>query len=205
MQGTRRRRPRNSGALSCSSATSCIAVAAFTDLVPSSGPVDSWATSDGGGTWSETRIATVSGYSPTLSCTTPGNCWAGPLLDPASSTSGSLLRTTDDGQTWQLVPLPTSDPGGPFGPGGVPVEVEWGAVGCTSSSQCYIAGPGMKVTTDGGKSWHTVTLPSQVGAIESISCGTRVDAVCVAAANPPASSGNGGSLIITDGPAAGTT
>ena len=71
--------------------------------------------------------------------------------------------------------------------------------------ECYIAGPGMQVTTDGGQSWQPVTLPAQVGSIQSISCGTGSAAVCVAAANPPAASGNGGSLIITNGPAAGTT
>ena len=187
--------------LSCSAPSACIVVASLRGFNPAQGVVDAWSTSDTGTTWSETRFAGMNAISSNLSCPSASDCWFGPSSYSTTYPSGALLHTTDGGRVWSVVPLPDTVPLGPESDAPA-VAPSWPAFGCTSDADCVIAGRGMMATSDAGATWHAVPLPPQVGAVQSISCGSSRGAICVAAANPstidPRFMPNGGSLIITD-------
>lgn len=99
------------------------------------------------------------------------------------------------GPTWSVVqtpPLQVVD--------GVTVG-SWPTISCISPDSCFLGGPGIVTTTDGGKTWLPVTLPPAVGTVQSMAC--EVLGSCIALANPvlPLAQRflrHGGSLVLTD-------
>jgi photosystem II stability/assembly factor-like uncharacterized protein len=180
-------------ALACPSATQCVVLGGLSLLDPATGVVDAWRTTDGGRSWSESLVPGAHRFSPGLACPDTRVCWGGP-------TDGAVLRSGDGGVSWALVPAPA-------GPNvdGLPGGRDWQSISCTSDTSCVLGGEGMVATTDGGSTWSTVPLPSEVGAVPSVSC--ELAGFCVALADPVNGVGfEGGSLILTNGPtAAGPT
>lgn len=184
--------PGSSEAMSCATTSDCVVIGVlFPVLNPSGGVVDAWRTTDGGKAWQESQLPGVSQINaPQLSCPDATSCWVGPAGDPYTGVP-ALLRSTDGGVTWSNVPLEGVSGGQ--------------GLSCTSSETCYVSGSGIAETTDGGTTWHQLMLPQGVGVVQQISCNRYQ--TCVAVANPAAPTAgslnpyNGGSLILTNGPA----
>lgn len=122
------------------------------------------ATNNGGATWTYQTIPTGTtslggvSCSPALNCTAVGN---GP-------TGGVILATTDGGITWRDQTIP---------PGSSTLR----GVSCTSSSDCTAVGQSgtaasdnlaavILATTNGGATWASHTIPTNIKGLEGISC-----------------------------------
>jgi hypothetical protein len=188
--------------LSCATSSTCVAFARLAGFDPSHTAYDVWRTSDGGKTWNETRLATgpLIGPNSAVICPDAETCWAGPVFQGSDSLNGVLFRSTDGGATWTSVALPSSPE--TESSGQTQTGAQWNALGCVSASTCFVAGPGVDVTTDGGRSWTEAALPPQVNWVQSLSCGIGSPPVCIGAAVPKTSSDYfpyGGSLMIASG------
>lgn len=191
--------PGNVETMACPTARRCIVTASLTS--PSfTKVVDVWRTTDGGTTWTESRLAGIGRIDPNLSCPTPTDCWAGPA-NLSSDGSSVLLHTTDGAATWSQIdagrnlPHPVSSPN----------VLGYGEQGlsCASASTCFVTAPwGMDETSDAGGSWHQVPLPSTVSGASGISCEHGGFCVAIAYPSPPGVPDpfDGGSLVITDAP-----
>ena len=189
--------------LSCASPSTCFVFARLSGFNSSQTAYDVWKSSDDGKSWSETRLATgpFVGPNSTVICPTASTCWAGPVFQGSDYLDGVLLRSTDGGATWTPIALPRSS-GGAVPSRQDPTGPQWNSLSCVSSSTCLVAGPGVDVTADGGKSWTAASLPPEVNWVESLSCGIGSQAVCIGAAVPKTSSSYlpyGGSLMIASG------
>lgn len=134
--------------------------------------------SDGGLSWNSQTVANVSyfnkvyfpspqvGYAvgdgtpqgPIYKTTDGGNSWTaqvsgatGPLNDVffINTLTGyaagdqEVLKTTDGGLNWTSTPLQLNQ-----------------SIYCSSGSVCYMGGVGIRKTSDGGNTWHSLVLPS---------------------------------------------
>jgi hypothetical protein len=189
--------------LSCPTTSRCVVFARLGGFNPSQTAYDVWRTSDGGQSWAETRLTTgpYIGPNSTVTCPNESTCWAGPVFEGSDYLNGVLFRSTDGGATWTSIALPTS-PAGPSS-GQLQTGPQWGALACISASTCFVAGPGVDVTTDGGTTWSAASLPPQVSWVQSLSCAAGGQTLCIGAAVPKTSSNflpYGGSLMIASGP-----
>jgi hypothetical protein len=190
--------------LSCPDAATCVVVAHLGGLSSAQAAFDAWRTTNGGQTWQESRLASgfsalVNGESSTVACPNMTTCWAGPALEGANYPNGALLRSRDDGASWSPVALPAPSNAPSQSQGQTITTTAWDALSCTSGSACFIGGTGIDLTTDSGRTWQSASLPSQVSWVDSLSCGTGHQGICVAAAVPKTSSSlmpYGGSLMI---------
>jgi hypothetical protein len=178
----------NGSALDCPTASQCVVVSVLAGFLSNQGFVDVWRTTDAGKSWKETQIPGIHQVFPGITCPDASECWI--------PTGSGVLRSTDGGSTWQVVPTPSVQTAQ-----GQPSDA-WQSVSCTSVSDCVLGGPGMVATVDGGATWEQVTLPPQVGNVPSVSC--ELGGSCIAFAQAVPSPGqtfvpNGGSLILTNG------
>lgn len=110
-------------------------------------------------------------------CPTQLDCYA-VGGSPEGSSPGSIIASTDGGETWQLqytAPTTGSE------------QIEFRAIACPTAAMC-IAGGGTVtgapfsasavMTTDAGRHWSSVALPSQLGDLSGVGCVSS--AVCVA-------------------------
>ena len=191
--------------VSCPTASDCFAVSA-------NGGGSVVATTDGGTTWNRQKLPSTVQDLTSISCPTASNCWAGGYgfgvnLVVSTTTSGNTwaaqtppsgyaflgvvscaaatdcwasavnevgspvptVAATTDGTTWTAQSLTgTSDVDG---------------ISCTSSSDCFIVGDSIVVstsgldatgtassTTDGGGTWNGATVPAGVEHINAVSC-----------------------------------
>jgi photosystem II stability/assembly factor-like uncharacterized protein len=181
----------NGAALACPSQSTCVGISLLAGFDQNQAIVDTWRTTDGGNTWTESQIPGVHQVLPGITCPTAKDCWV--------PTGGQVLRSVDGGARWSLLPTPSNSV-----LSGVPSD-GWQSISCTSATSCVLGGTGMVATTDGGSTWSHVTLPEQVGTVPSVAC--EVGGSCIAfaqAAIPPGQTfvPNGGSLILTNGSAA---
>lgn len=188
--------------LSCATASTCVAFARLAGFNPSETAYDVWRTSDGGQTWKEARLATgpFVGPSSTVTCPDATTCWAGPVFQGSDYLHGVLFRSTDGGATWTSIAMPPSSDTASTGQ--LQAGAQWDALACISASTCFVAGPGVDVTTDAGTTWTEASLPPQVDWVQSLSCGIGSPTVCIGAAVPKTSSSflpYGGSLMIASG------
>lgn len=105
-----------------------------------------------------------------VSCASPREC-------VAVGGGATIIRTTDGGSTWRLVPT---------GYGRSHPTARFTSVRCPAPGVCSVLAPPNTIlrTVNGGRSWasHTVTLWSQLGALTHLACPTR--AVCYVTASP---------------------
>ena len=140
-------------------------------------------TMDGGATWTE-AAALPSGLVSTsrLSCSDARNC---ALLGLDGAGVGSLIETSDAGQTWSVN----------RGPTGTSAYSEIGGLSCSSTADCVtvlgdpVSGSQAAAfrTTDGGQVWSQSSLPAGMMP-DSLSCDTAGD--CVAAGLGATQTGN---------------
>jgi photosystem II stability/assembly factor-like uncharacterized protein len=146
-------------AMACASASSCLAVA------EGYGPAASYATSDGGESWTTAQLPT--GFVPhDLQCPSTTKCVVtGYDESSGGSQVATVLYTTDAGAIWTTATLPS-------GLGSL------GTVSCATATDCLATfnaadGHGSEVvsSTDGGASWSSVPasgLPE--GVVLSTAC-----------------------------------
>jgi len=141
--------------------------------------VQSWATSDGGTTWSAGGGFVVLGFSPgligSLDFVDPGHGWFSELQDDPGVTGTALYRTVDGGTGWTKVAVVgTTGPGGAAGAG----HSRPATSGCvqltatfTSTTTGWLTGtcstgpPPLYVTHDGGLTWADQPLTPLVGSL----------------------------------------
>ena len=170
--------------LSCTTATSCVAVGSVEGSPPSVAAV----TSNGGVSWSESEIAgdfSVLG----VQCVGGGNCIASGYDNTGSGPgpAGAVFYSSDGGSSWTPASMPTTESGS-IGP--------VTSLSCSDASDCLastFAGSGslnsdVLVTTDGGETW---TLPASQGLqsslLSSTSCATSSYCWASGSAIPPGS------------------
>jgi hypothetical protein len=174
--------------LACPTASSCVAVVTYMKSLGGPQDVVAWRTDDNGTTWRESHLPGLHEVWPGLSCPTAGECWA--------VTDGALLHTLDGGATWSHVdPPPTGEPSP------VPGATSWFSMSCTADDACFVAGNGISVTVDHGKTWTPLSLPDGITYVASISC--EVGGFCIGLADPPGKpiiGGQGSALALTNGP-----
>ena len=145
-------------------------------------------TTNGGNTWQGTRLPSGLGLSggnfDAISCPMSTECLA--VGYGNEDLDAVLVKTTNGGNTWQVTRLPSG-----LGISGDKSD----AISCPTSTECFAAGgddtqesdntnPAVLIeTTDGGRSWHTASLPSGlglgIGNLDAISCPTSTE--CFAA------------------------
>lgn len=194
-------------AISCPSATECVAVGADAKL----GGVAS-TSNDGGSTWVQEKLDANEPQLDAVACFNVANCVA--------VGAGATVRTSDGGKTWSSSSIPTGNttllgvscpnvtscvavgvsPGvdGPY-VGQLLVSTDggttWsapklpvspgalGSVDCPSSTFCVAVGASIVVSTDGGATWSTRTVNGGFGPLRSVACETKTTCVAVGA-NP---------------------
>lgn len=148
-------------ALSCRSASSCVAVggALVANRVHSSSlppgatpnPLSQGKvvrTTDGGETWAGSRIPPGVGTLRGVSCPTKTFCMA--VGETPDGNSGVALVTTNAGRSWTHLALPRG-------------EERLSLVSCRTMNNCVVAVDGLRATiittTDAGRSWAETSLP----------------------------------------------
>ena len=169
--------------LTCLSDTTCYALGAVSDALPSSSapgspPDDAIeTTTDGGQTWVPLTLpAAISGSR--LSCRAATTC---ALLGVGAGGSSVFLHTTDGGRTWSSGSGPAELTSNDF----------VGGLACSTATRCtaialphlVTAGSGdiMSLTTsDGGQSWNEARLPAGfTGIPDGLTCTNEGDCVVV--------------------------
>ena len=124
-----------------------------------------------------------------VSCPSAAICYA---VGQASSGAWDVFATTDAGDTWNTLTVPSYI----FG-GGYPIDIA-----CPSTSTCYVSGAGIRgggsvgvivATTNSGASWTEQTVPLVSNSMSAIACPSVT--TCFAAGN--------GTILVTDN--SGTT
>lgn len=137
-----------------------------------------------------------------ISCPTTTVCWAAGASN--GSNSPQVAKSSDGGQTWKLA-TPAGWASGAVG--------WWNAIDCVSKSVCWVAGvgagptttPAAAVTTDGGKTWRTMSnLPpvpvdpaGNTYGLTAVSCVSAIS--CVAVGGPNDGTGSPAIISTTDG------
>jgi hypothetical protein len=150
-------------AVSCPSATECVAVGADGTF----GGVASTSL-NGGSTWAQGRMDANEPQLESVDCFSTSICVA--------VGQGASVRSIDGGKTWTSSTVPTSN-------------TTLLGVSCPSAMTCVSVGvsPGeagpyagqLLVSTNGGTSWSVPTLPAMVGALGSVDCPTSTFCVSV--------------------------
>jgi hypothetical protein len=183
--------------MACPTQQRCVIAVSLGNL----GPAEYfWTTANGGVTWLQSPNPGVAAFGANLACTSASVCWAGPVASPAALSPDTVLHSVDGGSTWSSVTLPGADKSGR--------SISWSSLGCIADDTCFIGGYGGAIdeTTDSGKSWSPMAVPEGVGSVESITCATT--GTCVAVATPAAGNPlglNGGSVVLTNGPASSSS
>jgi hypothetical protein len=158
--------PQLSG-ISCPTVRACIAVGT------NGASAVTYTTSDGGKVWAPAGALTGALDMPSVQCASASDCTA----VVSSGSSFATARTTDFGQTWQSE---GSLPSGFSGDGDL-----W----CSAAGTCLVAGyvpttagqgqGAVALSTDGGQTWTSATVPAGVGVLRSAVCATATS--CLAA------------------------
>lgn len=144
-------------AVSCVSATTCVAVATQSGTSDAASVVST----DGGRTWSAPanvgRLTSPFG----VSCASAAHCVA---AGQGASGPGAAV-SVDGGAHWKPSRFPAD---GAYG--------TLGSVDCPTVSDCtaFVAGGATAYySTDGGTRWQGATVPSEVGVIDSVTCAPK--------------------------------
>jgi photosystem II stability/assembly factor-like uncharacterized protein len=147
-------------AVTCPSALSCLAVGASISPAASAYVGRILQSSDGGSTWSIDSVPANTLGMGAVTCLTALHCIA---------VGGGILTTADGGQTWQVGTVA----------GGTGVLR---AISCSSATTCVALGPnpaGIQsptapaiaiMTTDGGTTWTSVSMPPASAALARVTC-----------------------------------
>jgi photosystem II stability/assembly factor-like uncharacterized protein len=158
-------------AVSCPTATECLAVGSNGASVPGSGVVIS--TTDAGATWSAASTPQNALLVSSVTCAGPADCSA--VVSDGTSTWSA--HSADFGQSWvREGNLPAL-----FLPGNDLTCVAGGTcidAGYVPTSNGHGAGA-VAVSADGGQTWALATVPPGVGVLQSTACLSA--SVCVAA------------------------
>ena len=141
--------------------------------------VQSWATSDGGSSWSPGGGFVVLGFSPaligTLDFVDPAHGWFSQLQDDPGFTGTALYRTVDGGTRWsKIAVVGTTGPAGAAGAGHTgPTPTGCVQLNATFSSTttgwltgtCSTGPPPLYVTHNGGLTWASQRLTPVVGSL----------------------------------------
>ncbi len=168
--------------VTCSTMTNCTAIGVTS---PSNGQAfvgQAITSNDGGNTWTAATLPPGTGALGGVACPTSTFCVA---------VGASIMVSNDGGQTWAIATVPTG-----IGDGGLR------SVSCSSALDCVAVGanplgeedstePGEAVgTTDGGATWHSITMPPSTAGVDQVSCNSSSQCV------------GGGSWETRGGPAA---
>jgi photosystem II stability/assembly factor-like uncharacterized protein len=145
------------GAVTCPTASLCIAVGA--EIMTSQ---------DQGATWQERTVDGGTQGLTSITCTSMVHCVAiGPNV--AAEFNSSLpaigVVTNDGGNSWQQQPMPVG-------------TATLDKLTCATALQCFAAGPQVQssqpaplfTTNDGGNTWNATPAPSGFSAITDLSC-----------------------------------
>lgn len=102
------------------------------------GPI--YKTTDGGNTWT----AQVSGATGVVNDIFFPNALTGYAVY-----NGDVLKTVNGGSAWTSIPVAST--------------YEHTSIFCTSATTCYLGGPILQKTTDGGSTWNVLSLPALPG------------------------------------------
>ncbi len=177
--------PQSSGvefkSVSCTTATSCVAVGSI-----DSGPPASVAavTSNGGTSWSESEIAGAGFSVLSVQCVAGGNCVAsGYDAEEDSTPAGAMSYSSDGGSSWTSAAIPSS-----IGP--------VTSISCSDAFDCLAStfpssesiSSEVLVSTDGGQTWaQSAAEGLQPSMLTSMSCATSSYCWASGAAIPPGS------------------
>ncbi len=161
-------------AVSCPSATECVAVGGDANL----GGVASTSL-NGGGTWSQGAMEANEPQLDAVDCSTTSVCVA--------VGQGATVRSTDGGKTWTSNAIPTTN-------------TTLLGVNCPSATTCVSVGVSpnatgpyggqLLISSNGGTTWSVPTLPASMGALGSVDCPTST--FCVAVGSSVVVSNDGG-------------
>jgi len=169
--------------IACPTAISCMAVGTSTDE-DRGVALTTYAT---GSQWHALSLPNGLSNPSLVSCVTPQRCVIegskeAVLGDPSSGENLSIITTSDGGETWVSSALPT----GTFPEGGAP---DYKGLICPSASWCILIGdstPGdgtpsglIFASSDGGKTWTSVTPPQGTTFLNAVACPTTTDCVVV--------------------------
>lgn len=154
------------GAVTCPTATRCIAVGATI-----------MTSDDGGATWQQRAVDGGVDTLRSITCSSATHCVAvGPNSDGEFNPTApaTAVVTNDGGTTWSQLPLPA---------GTAALE----QVTCATATECFAGGPAFgastgatfEVTTDGGTTWTPASPPEGLSAITDLSCPAANDCVVV--------------------------
>ena len=158
-------------AVSCPTATECLAVGSNGASLPGSGVVVS--TTDAGATWSAASTPQNALVVSSVFCASPVDCTA--VVSDGTSTWSA--HSADFGQSWaQEGNLP-------------PLFLPGNDLTCVAGGTCIDAGyvptsnghgqGAVAVSADGGQTWALATVPSGLGVLQSTACISA--SVCLAA------------------------
>ncbi len=146
------------GSIACPSVSVCYAGADST-----TGGTEVLATTDGGASWSPQSLPSGASAITAITCTSTSVCFA-----LVHTNGGAMLaETTNSGSNWSSTTIPN------------PTELFWEGIACWSSGDCIATGYNDNVsgfvgvaliTTDGGTSWTSQTLPAGTTIPGPISC-----------------------------------
>lgn len=163
-------------AVTCQPGGRCVAVG-FANHVPGTGPRDrplAYVSTDAGAQWRSTTVAAASVLTvPDLlgvSCSGPSTCVAVGSAYPAGA---GVAMSRNGGTTWTVERIGDQISG-----------LLLRGVTCVSVTTCVAVGSSfgrgqVLVTTDGGSTWTSQTVPSSVASLESVSCPAATRCVAV--------------------------
>ncbi|HTL83668.1 MAG TPA: hypothetical protein VL856_00685 [Acidimicrobiia bacterium] len=182
------------GAVSCLSATSCMAVGSYSTATTDKALAERW----NGTSWSIVAIPTPAGAAlnvlSRLSCTSSASCYAvgGYIVDSPSGFSFKTLIERWNGTSWAIMasPNPTS-----------PSFAALGGVSCTSATNCDAVGFALDPSTLdertlvehwNGTSWSIVASANPTGAtnagLSDVSCPSAANCYAVGSSGTDTSS-----------------
>lgn len=167
------------GSLECVSASSCVVVG-HTLSTGGEGTLPSGAayfTSDTGATWQQAAVPTGSGQLGAVSCD-GSTCLAGALSSGGGGTD--LLTSSDGGRTWSGLSSPALDATLVTGlscdastcwmSGLLGASIVQGATGLPSIELGQSASGTVAMSSDGGQTWQSATLPEGVLLATDLTC-----------------------------------
>jgi hypothetical protein len=164
-------------AVTCQSATRCIAVGTTRVLGRAGGAPVALVTTDGGTSW--TQHAMPAGADD-VSCTKELEC----VAVGSAGSRGVAMVTTDGGVSWREVPLPADAGAAVSCVGRICVAVGAGYGGSGEGR----AGAVIVASDDRGATWSTVRIALPAGALGAVSCASAT--FCVAAGARAAGAGH---------------